>query len=148
MDTTSILRELEAAIETQLQLAGGDPAVEAAGGALLGSLAPTFRSAAMSLAEQAAEEVRAQLPEHTVDVVLSDGEPALVIRAPETPQASFSGEDLAARLTVRLPGMLKEEIEKAADEVGDSLNSYIIKTLSSKTGRAKPKRRITQTFET
>lgn len=148
MDTTSILSELEAAIETQLQLAGGDPAVETAGRAVLGSLAPAFRAAALSLAEQAAEEVQAQLPDHTVDVVVSDGEPALSIRAPESPRSPFSGEDLAARLTVRLPSMLKEEIEKAADDVGDSLNSYIIKTLSSKTGRAKPKRRITETFET
>lgn len=148
MDTASIISEVEAALDTQLQVAGGDPAVEAAGQALLASLAPALRSAAMALAEQAAEEVRAQLPDHTVDLVLSEGEPSLTVRSPESEPVAFSGEDLAARLTVRLPSILKAELEEAAGDTGDSINTYVIKTLASKAGRTKTKRRITETFET
>ena len=149
MDTASIINEIEAALETQLKVAGGDTAVETAGQALLASLGPALRAAAMSLSEQAAEEVRAQLPDYTVDLVISDGEPSLVVRSPEATSAPFSGEDLAARLTVRLPDVLKAELEEAAGDTGDSVNTYIIKTLSSKAGRKhRSKRRITETFET
>jgi len=148
MDTASIISEIEAAVATQLQLAGGDPAVETAGQALLASLTPALRAAAMSLAEQAVEEVRAQMPDQTVDLVISDGEPSITVRSPETSR-SFSGEDLAARLTVRLPDILKSELEEAAGDTGDSVNTYIIKTLSSKAGRKqRSKRRVTETFET
>ncbi len=146
MDTASIITELENALTTQLEFAGGDPAVETAGRALIASLAPAVRAASMSLAEQAAEEVRAQIPDYTVDLVLSDGEPAIVVRAPESSTVSFSGDDLAARLTVRLPSVLKNELEEAAGDSGDSVNAYVIKTLAS--GRRKAKRRISETFDT
>jgi hypothetical protein len=119
MDTASIISEVEAALDTQLQVAGGEAAVEAAGQALLASLAPALRSAAMSLAEQAAEEVRAQLPDYTIDLVISDGEPSILVRSGETTR-SFSGEDLAARLTVRLPDILKAELEEAAGDTATS----------------------------
>ena len=134
--------------DLQLQVAGGDSAVESAGQALRASLSPALRSAAMSLAEQAAEEVRAQLPEYTVDLVISEGEPSIAVRSSEASR-SFSGEDLAARLTVRLPDILKAELEEAAGDTGDSVNTYVIKTLSSKAGRKhRSKRRVTETFET
>ena len=148
MDTASIITELESALTTQLQFAGADPAVETAGRALIASLAPAVRTATMTLAEQAAEEVRAQLPDYSVDLVLSEGEPSLVVRSPETGPLPFSGEDLAARLTVRLPSVLKNELEQAAGDSGDSVNAYIIKTLASRAGQRKARRRITETFDT
>jgi hypothetical protein len=148
MDTAGIITELENALTTQLEIAAADPAVETAGKALLASLRPAVKSAAISLAEQAAEEVRAQLPDHSVDVVIGDGEPALVVRAPEADSVAFSGEDLAARLTVRLPSVLKHQLEEAAGDTGDSVNAYIIKTLASRSARRKVKRRVTETFDT
>jgi hypothetical protein len=147
MDTASIISEVEAALATQMQLVGGDPTVEAAGEALLASLAPAFRAAALSLAEQAAEEVRAQMPNRTVDLVVSDGEPSLNIRTPEAQVSLVSGEQ-AARLTVRLPSNLKAELEDAAGDAGDSINTYVIKALASKAGSKKARHRITETFET
>ena len=148
MDTASIISEIEAALSTQLQIVGGDPAIDTAGQAIIASLGPSLRAAAMSLAEQAAVEVRAQLPDHRVDLTISDGEPAIVVRSPESTSVSFSGEDLAARLTVRLPNILKTELEKAAGDTGDSVNTYVIKTLSSRSGRKKAKRRVSETFDT
>jgi hypothetical protein len=147
MDTSSVISQVEASLAAQLQLGGGDPAVVAAGEAVLGALGPALRQAAMQLVEQAVAEVSPQVPEYDVQVVLADGEPSIVVRS-DVSQASFSTEDLAARLTVRLPSDLKRQLEDAAGTAGDSVNTYIIKTLSSRAGRKAPRRRITGTFET
>ena len=148
MDISSVIAELEAAITNQLQLAGDDPGIEAAGSSLLVALAPAIHQAAMKLAEQAATEVAAQLPEYRVDVVLSEGEPSLVIRSDIEPM-SFTVDDLEARLTLRLPAMLKDHLESAAGEVGDSVNSYVVKSLSKESARSKQtSRRFKGTVQT
>ena len=148
MDITSVISEIEAALATQLELAGGDPAVEAASNALITALAPAVREAAVKLAEQAAMEVSAQLPDGTVEVTLRDGEPALVVRTEEDRPVTFRSDELGARLTVRLPEALKADLEEAAGTTGDSVNTYVIKTLSSQSGKRKYRKRIQGTFET
>jgi hypothetical protein len=148
VDTTSVIRGIEAALADQLSLAGGDPAVVAAGEAVIAALTPSLSKGALELAEQAALEVRAQLPDHQIDVVLREGEPTLVVR-PVEHQVSFTTDDLEARLTLRLPTNLKRELEAAAGSAGDSINAYVIKSLS---GRSRSNRRvgkqITGTFRT
>jgi hypothetical protein len=121
--------------------------VVAAGEALAAALRPALSSAVMELAEQAALEVGAQIPEHQVDVVLREGDPHLVVRA-ETGGESFVTEDLDARMTVRLPPRLKSELELAARSAGDSINAYVIRALAAKGAGAKPGKRVTGTFET
>jgi hypothetical protein len=76
--------------------------------------------------------VRAQLPDHIVDVVLSDGDPAL--RIGETPRATESrqAEDLDARITLRLTPTLKQLIEDAAESSGDSVNSWVVEALGKR----------------
>jgi predicted HicB family RNase H-like nuclease len=136
MDTHSAAARFEAALSQQLAMAG-DPAVEAAGRALQATLAPATRQLAMELAEQAANEVAAQLPDHEVDVVLREGEPSLVVRVPaERAGAHTSDEDLQARITLRLPPSLKAMIEESAGDMGDSVNSFVLKTLSARAARA------------
>lgn len=147
MDTNSVIAEFESSLTAQLELAAADPAADAAGRALLAALGPAVRQAAVQLAEQAALEVDAQLPGATVEVTLRDGEPTLVVRREEDQAARFQSDELAARITVRLPEALKEELEAAADSAGDSVNSYVIKTLSTQ-GRRRGGRRIQGTFET
>jgi hypothetical protein len=133
MDTQTALARFEAAIATQVA-ASGDPALESAAQALLAALGPATRQLALELAEQAAAEVGAQMPDHEVDVVLREGEPALAVREPrvaETPR----DEDYEARITLRLPPSLKSVVEESAGTTGDSVNSWVIKALSSATGR-------------
>ncbi len=148
MDTTGVVGSVEAALTDQLILAGDDASVAAAGETLLAALGPALHRAALTLAEQAAEEVGAQLADHEVNVVLRDGEPSLLVRPIES-DVSFSTEDLAARLTLRLPDVLKAEIENAASTAGDSVNAYVVKALS---GRPRSSRRtakrITERFQT
>lgn len=148
MDVTTVTTELEALVRQQLELMSGDEAVERATQVLLISLEPALHRVALRLAEQAAAEVAAQLPDSTVDVVVTDGDPALVVRSAGGSEPSFSLEDLEARLTLRLPALLKEQIEQAAGDAGDSINSYVVKSLSRSSGRRRTGRKITETFRT
>jgi hypothetical protein len=147
MDTYAILAKLEDSLAAAARLAGDDHAVEQAVEALIGGLGPALSQAVLELAEQAATEVGAQLAASTVEVVLSDGEPRLVVRA-EKPEPMFTSDDLEARMTVRLPTNLKSALEEAADRTGDSVNSFVIKTLATGASRGGKSRRIRETLET
>ena len=144
MDIESVVQDVRRVAEGQLRIAGDDPAVAAAGEAVLIALEPALRHAAFTLAEQAAAEVAAQLPDDTVDVVLSDGQPALVVRS-SGDSVTINTEDLDARMTVRLPEDLKDDLEVAASELGDSVNMFVVKALA---GSAEAlKRSSRSTFE-
>ncbi len=144
MDIDSVVQQVRRISEGQLRIAGDDPAVAAAAEAVLTALEPALRQAASTLAEQAAEEVSAQLSDHKVDVVLSDGQPTLVVRRTEG-SMTVNTEDLGARMTVRLPEDLKDDLELAASELGDSVNTFVVKALA---GSARAlKRSSRSTFE-
>lgn len=149
MDVTTITTTVEGIVRHQLELMADDPAVERAMQALLLSLEPALQRAAMQLAEQAAAEVGAQLPDARVDVVVSDGDPSLVVRQETGTEPNFAADDLEARITLRLPAILKDQIEQAAGDAGDSINTYLVKSLS-RTSKRKGSggRRITETFHT
>jgi hypothetical protein len=142
MDIESIVQQMQRTAEGQLRIAGDNPAVQAAGDAVLVALEPALRQAASALAEQAAAEVSAQLPESTVDVVLSDGQPTLVVRRTGE-SVAINTEDLDARMTVRLPEDLKDDLEVAASELGDSVNSFVIKALAGSAEALKKSSRST-----
>lgn len=131
MDTTTPMTKLEAAVERQLLLAGADEAVSAAGEVILGALAPALRELALDLCQQAAAEVSAQLPDREVETVLRDGQPTLVVRDAASGHEPTL-DDLEARLTLRLPENLKKLVEEEASAAGDSINSWVIRTLSSR----------------
>ena len=137
MDISTVLTELEAAVHRQLGLTADDPDITEAASALMGVLEPALRQAGTTLAEQAALEVGAQLPDHRVNVVIADGEPQLQVQPRDTDAELTSGSN-EARLTVRLPENLKLLLEDAAVDVGDSVNSYVVNALASK---AKPPKR-------
>lgn len=149
MDIDSVISQVNAMIYGQLRLAANDPAVEAAGEAILIALDPAFRQAGMALAEQAAAEVGAQLPDRKVDVVLSDGQPSLIVRDSEQ-TITVSTDELDARMTVRLPENLKEDIESAAQDLGDSVNTFVVRALSStaRAGRNSSRATFKGTIET
>jgi Protein of unknown function (DUF1778) len=130
MQVQPIINAVQAALTDQGSLAGGDVAVEEAIDHLVAALGPAIRQAAMDLAEQAACEVRAQLPDRTVDLILSDGDPALRIAEASVPAESSSTEDLDARITLRVTPSLKTLIESAAETTGASVNSWVLDALS------------------
>ena len=61
MNTTGLLTHLESAVANQVMLAGNDPAVDRAAQAIISVLEPALQQAALDLAQQAAQEVEAQL---------------------------------------------------------------------------------------
>ena len=149
MDIDSVISQVNAMVYGQLRLAADDPAVEAAGEAILNALDPALRQAGMALAEQAAAEVGAQLPDRKVEVVLSDGQPSLIVRDSEQ-TITVSTDELDARMTVRLPENLKDDIESAAQDLGDSVNTFVVRALSSTTraGRNSSRATFRGTIET
>ena len=130
MQVQPIVNAVQAALASQGSLAGGDVAVEEAIDHLVSALTPAIRQAAMDLAEQAVCEVRAQLPDRTVDLVLADGDPALRIAEATVAAESSSSEELDARITLRVPPTLKSLIEDAAETAGASVNSWVLDALS------------------
>ena len=142
MHLAPIFTAIEAAVSTQLAVAGGDSTMEAAASQLLSALEPAIRQVGMELAQQAAIEVGAQLGDRTVDVVIVDGEPQLRVSQAQDVESATPEEDFDARITLRLPPSLKGLVESAADETGDSVNAWVVKALtsnarkSSKVGRS------------
>ncbi|MGI9610347.1 MAG: hypothetical protein ACR2NL_08625 [Acidimicrobiia bacterium] len=134
MDISTVFTELEAAVHRQLQLTADDADITEAASALIAVLEPALRQAGTTLAEQAALEVGAQLPDYRVSLIISDGEPQLQVQPREVDVEITAGSN-EARLTLRLPESLKLLLENAALDTGDSVNSYVVNTLASK---AKP----------
>jgi hypothetical protein len=147
MDISAFVEEIESALSGQLGLTGDDPAVVRAGEAMIVALQPAIERAALRLAEQAAEELDAQLPGKSVGVRLQEGTPVLTVEDSGDP-ITIDTDSVEARITVRLPDRLKEILEEVASESGDSVNTYVVKTLSSKTRDRSAGRRFTGTIET
>jgi hypothetical protein len=142
MNTEIMITQMRDTIEAQMRLAGVDSAVAEAADAVLTSLEPAARQAAMELAEQAAAELGAQLPGSAVDVVISDGQPTLRIRRTDEP-VTVSTDDLGARMTIRLPEDLKDDLEIAATELGDSVNTFVVRALTGSANALKRSSRAT-----
>lgn len=147
MDVTAIIGEVEEALSGQLRLAGDDEAAVRAGEVMIGALQPALERAALRLAEQAAEEVDAQLPGKSVSVRLQEGTPILSVESSEEP-ITISTDELEARITLRLSDKLKGVLEEVANASGDSVNSYVVKALTSKTHDHTTGRRFSGTIET
>jgi hypothetical protein len=128
---------LENAVETQLRVAG--PEVAEAGAQLMAALQPAIRQTLMEVVAMAASEISSQLATQRVDIHLVDGDPELAVvddSAP-TPTPPPEGDVAEARITIRLPGYLKDLVADAASTSGDSVNTFVIDTLKSQTRTTK-----------
>lgn len=126
------LISLENAVSTQIRL-GGEGLAEVAE-QLLEALRPAVRQTLMEVVEGTAREISSQLIGQDVEIRVRDGEPELVVTevaAGASPSAH--ADDLEARLTLRLPENLKSLVENAAESTGDSINSWVVGALRSKT---------------
>lgn len=135
MQLRQATHRLETAVEAQLRLGGPD--LVAIGGELLDVLRPALRQTMIEVAEMAAVEISGQLVGQRVEVRLVDGDPELTVRPDDTafpspPPPPAPGEEVEARITLRIPGYLKELIAEAAEGAGDSVNSYVVDALRNK----------------
>lgn len=134
MQLNHAISGLEAAVETQLRLAG--PEVAEAGTHFLNALMPAIREAMMSVVTMASTEISSQLTGQKVDIRLVDGDPELVVgddgsQASPPPPPAPGEDDNEARITLRLPGYLKDLIAEAAEHSGDSVNTYVVDSLKN-----------------
>lgn len=136
--------QLEIAVERQLRLA--DPAIAEHGEALLEALIPAIREALLGLAQQAAEEIAAQLDGFAVDLRFRDQDhPELVITERAADPAPPI-DPMEARITLRLPESLKTTIESAAVAAGESINGWVVDALTSRARTSTRGRTVTTTF--
>lgn len=140
MQLSNAITNLETAVETQLRVAG--PEIAEAGTQLLAALRPAIKQTMMEVVTMAVAEISSQLDTQAIDIKLVDGDPELVVREdlsavppPPPPPPPGSEDSDEARITVRLPGYLKDLISVEAESAGDSINSYVVELLSNKARR-------------
>ncbi len=127
---------------TALAGLGEGPLAEAAD-RLAGALRAQASMRLLDLLGEGAVEVSAQLPSGRVEVRLAGQEPSFVFvddDAATAPAPEASDEGMNARITLRLPGGLKETIERAASRDHVSANTWIVRELTRFTS-APPTRR-------
>lgn len=145
-----ILTQIDTSLEAQLRWA--DPAVTEMAAGFVDVLRPAIRGAMLEVAQQAAAEIGAQLGDRQVEVRLVGGDPELIVSAAEpAPMGSETqgdlGDEMEARITLRLPSNLKGLIEEAASSSGDSINSWVVDALKTRTRRASTGTRVEETFQ-
>ena len=141
MQLSVAMTTLEGAVENQLRVAG--PEIAEAGAQLMTALRPAIRQAMMDVVSMSVTEIASQLEGQTIDIKLVDGDPELVVSEdgtsipppPPPPSPDHDGDE-DARITLRLPGYLKDLITTEADSAGDSINSYVVDILNRKTRRS------------
>jgi hypothetical protein len=137
MQLSHAITNLESAVEIQLRIAG--PEIAEAGSQLMAALKPAITQTMMEVVNMAVTEISSQLETQVIDIKLVEGDPELVVNddptaVPPPPPPPPPGSDEAdeARITVRLPGYLKDLIANEAETAGDSINSYVVDVLSNK----------------
>ena len=110
----------------------GDEAVVEQWRRLADAVEPALRLRLIDLLSEAALTLNSQLSAGHIEVRLAGRDPELVFvddpTAPAEPPAP--GDDLSARITLRLPEGLKTGIETAAAREGVSTNAWIVRALS------------------
>jgi hypothetical protein len=110
----------------------GDDAVVEQWRRLADAVEPSLRLRLIDLLSEAALALNGQLTNGHIEVRLAGRDPELVFvdepTAPEEPPAP--GDDLSARITLRLPEGLKSGIEAAAAREGVSTNAWIVRSLA------------------
>ena len=153
MQIDHLLVELEQQIDSQLRFA--DPLKVDLISEVLEVINPAVRQTMFRVVETAAAEINSQLSGQAVDIRLVDGDPELVVttaatppppppEAPDAPEAEAFDE---ARITLRIPGYLKEIIADAARNAGDSVNSYVVDALRTATPPANPKKSVNRKIQ-
>lgn len=119
----------------------GDETIAAAAERLSRALGSTLGLRFLDLVSEAALELSSQLPSGHVEVRMVGQNPSLVyVEAAEDEQDPAGGEELSARITLRLPGGLKGTLDLAASREGVSVNTWIVRALARALSGPPPRR--------
>ena len=122
------------AIQADLAVAAsvGDEASVAAGERLAAAVEASLQLRLFDVLTEATLALNAQLSSGHVELRLSGRDPELVLveERDDAEPAPTPGDDLSARITLRLPEVLKGQIELAASREGISTNAWIVRALA------------------
>jgi len=108
---------------------GGDEVAEA-GRRLAEAIDSSLQLRLLDVLADVALALNAQLDDAHVEVRMIGREPDLVVVAPQREVTEPApGDDLSARITLRLPEQLKSALESASDREGVSTNAWIVRSL-------------------
>ena len=97
------------------------------------ALGSNLRLKLLDLLSQAALELNSKLPSGHIEVRLAGQEPELVFVDAPGESAGMAGEELTARISLRLPESLKSAVEKAAAREGVSTNAWLVRAIARAT---------------
>jgi len=101
------------------------------------ALGSNLRLKLLDLLSQAALELSSKLPSGHVEVRLAGQEPELVFVDAPGSESAGAGEELSARISLRLPESLKTAVEKAAVREGVSTNAWLVRAIA-RTAESRP----------
>jgi hypothetical protein len=128
MNLTIVLEGLQEDLQGLAEL--GDERSAQVARRLGDALGSNLRLKLLDLLSQAALELSAKLPSGHVEVRLAGQEPELVfVDAPEE-SGGIAGEEISARISLRLPESLKASAEKAAAREGVSTNTWLVRAIA------------------
>lgn len=139
------------AIQSDLAAAAalGGEAAAAAAERLAAAIASSLQLRLFDVLTEATLALNAQLSSGHVEVRLAGRDPELVLiedRAGEDESPPSPGDDLSARITLRLPEALKAQVEIVASSEGVSVNAWIVRALSRalepRSGRTRSRNRL------
>jgi hypothetical protein len=130
MNLTIVLESLQEDLQGAAEL--GDERVAAIARRLSETLAASLRLKLLDVLSQAAVELSGKLPSGHIEVRLAGQEPEFVF-VEATTESGMAGEELSARISLRLPESLKNAVEKAADREGVSTNTWLIRAIARAT---------------
>jgi hypothetical protein len=97
------------------------------------ALGSNLRLKLLDLLSQAAVELSSKLPSGHIEVRLAGQEPELVFVDAPGEAAGIAGEELSARISLRLPESLKTTVERSAAREGVSTNAWLVRAIARAT---------------
>jgi hypothetical protein len=128
MNLTIVLEGLQQDLQNLGEL-GDERSVQVAQ-RLTEALGSNLRLKLLDLFSQAAVELSSKLPSGHIEVRLAGQEPELVFVDIPGETAGMTGEELSARISLRLPESLKTAVEKASDREGVSTNAWLVRAIA------------------
>jgi predicted HicB family RNase H-like nuclease len=131
MDLTIVLEGLQEDLQGLAEL--GDERSEQIARRLGDALGSNLRLKLLDLLSQVALDLSSKLPSGHIEVRLAGSEPELVFVDAPGAESAAAGEELSARISLRLPESLKLAVEKASAREGVSTNAWLVRAISRAT---------------
>jgi len=141
MDLSPYVESLRRELIASADVAGDD--ARAVAERLLVALDSSIRLTLIDLLGDVADVITSEIAPGSVELRLRGREPEFVVSAALPPEPAapplppgppapplFEGDDTTARISLRLPDGLKSRIEEAANEIGFSVNSWLVRALN------------------